>query len=654
MLYSIFSELVNMSLTAAAVILIVTLLRPLLRRAPRAVTFLLWAVVLFRLVCPVSFSANFSLLRAGTTVDNRIQYLPTELIADTVRFREAESIAVVNETASKAFTLVDFSRLALVIGTWVWIIGIAVFLTSGVISLVRLRRCCIGAVRVSGNIYLADGIQVPFVMGILRPCIYLPSHLTENEQKLVLQHEAMHIRRGDPLWKLIAFLVLALHWFNPIAGLGFNLFVRDMEAACDEHVLSGMDENARADYAETLLQISVGRRFPSITPAFGEENPKTRIKSILRYKKPLKIVTVIAVVFAIAFAVILIVNPKAKTGRAGDIIPEFPQITDSYHYYTITLNSTEDIVAGIDYAYGHEEIAPMIYSFLQNLTVEVNPASQSRTENRDMTNTLSLGTNGKNKNFTDIHFSDDFSRVWINNSVKPSYTYVVENPDSVKELFTYLLTGETENVVLDAAIEANRTANETESGYITAIYCPAAQKNEAAIKIGELHAGYVSTYLCTKLSNEYGSGLDLATLDWDKTAAPSDAPSSPESVEFIINDDLRVQIWKSPRLAVIRNGGEEHWFKTAYGDYTEAVEMVLNYSLTQSEREARLEAAEEEPSISPSPTLSPTAEPTPSPTAEPTITPAPTATSSAAVTETPTTTPQPTPDEFETAETPTE
>ncbi|MBP3705192.1 MAG: hypothetical protein J6I98_06630, partial [Clostridia bacterium] len=498
----------------------------------------------------------------------------------------------------------DFSRLAVVLGTWVWIIGIAVFLLVNVISLVRLRRRCIGAVEVEKRVYLADNLQTPFVLGLFRPRICLPSALTEAEQDYILRHERMHIRRGDHIWKLLAFLALALHWFNPVVWLGFRLFVRDMETACDERVLSTMDENARADYAALLLRVSVGYRLPAVSPAFGEDSPKARIKRILRYKKPLKIVTAAAFVVVIVLAALLIANPKAKTAPAAGVIPEFPLCEGEFYCIFVCRNGESSFGYG-----GTPEEYYTIYSSLQNLAVEVKPASESRSEDRDAPNTLALTTNPDSLSTVDFHFSSDFSRLWIDNGVKPSYTYVVEEPDSVRELFTLMLTGKTENTVLDTAIEANRVALDTE--YITAIYCPPAQKDSAAIKVGTLHAQYVAEYLCAKTS-------------WTETLAPGDTPASPESAEFVISDDLRVQIWRSPRLAVIRCGEEEIWFITNYNDYSDAVDLILNYSLRPTDNE---ESTSED-----------TAESSEAPTAEPTATPSPTAPASSAAP-----TPAPTP-----------
>ncbi len=614
MLYSYFPEFLNMSLTASAVILVLVLLRPLLRKAPHAVSMLLWGVVLFRLICPFSFSSSFALLRGAQTVNNRIEYLPAGLIEDTVRLGESHPAAIAAETITEAASgtlgRTDLAQLLLIIGTWGWIIGIAAFLLFNAISLFRLHRQCIGAVKAEKDLYLADYIETPFVFGIFKPRIYLPSTLTESQQKLILQHERTHIARLDPLWKLIAFLALILHWFNPVVWLGFHLFVRDMETTCDERVLSTLSADERADYAETLLYISAGKRTVTVSPAFGEDSPKTRIQRILKYKKPITIVSVLAAVFAVILAVMLLANPKTETGLAGEVIPEFPGSDYKYYGISVCFDPERDEQYGDSsygyYGVGEEDTLGIVY-FLENMSVETIPASESRAENKDKSNTLSLGKmNGVTD--TNVHFNSDFSEVWIDNHVKPSYTYAVQDPDSVRELFTFLLTGQSENILLNAAFESHRIAS-TEQ-YTTAIYCPAMKENSGSIKIGTIHAGYLTHYLYTS--------------DWSRMLTVKEKLPSPESVEFILRDDYRIQIWKEPRRAVIRDGETETWFRTPVNAYSGAVDLAIKYSLTPEEVEALMqeEGAENVSSMA-SPTVSPTAVPTMSPTPEPTATPKP-------------------------------
>lgn len=200
MLYSFFPEFLNMSLTASAVIMIIVLLRPLLRRVPRAISLLLWGTALFRLICPISFSADFSLLRGASTVDNRIQYLPTAYIEDTLQLSETQPSHVIAETVTQAASgslgRTDLAHTLLIIGVWGWIVGIIIFLLINIISMYRLQKRCVGAVRTNGNVYLADRIDTPFVLGIFRPRIYVPSGLTEI-QKILFCSMSKRTLRGS-------------------------------------------------------------------------------------------------------------------------------------------------------------------------------------------------------------------------------------------------------------------------------------------------------------------------------------------------------------------------------------------------------------------------------------------------------------------------
>jgi len=396
----------------------------------------------------------------------------------------------------------------------------------------------------------------------------------------------MHIRRLDPLWKLLAFLALTLHWFNPVVWLGFHLFVQDMETACDEHVLRGMDHNARADYAETLLRLSTGRRFPAVSPAFGEDSPKTRIKSILRYKKPLRIVTAFAAAAAVFIAVLLIANPQTQTGRAGDIIPEFP------HFKTLPTHFSYHQKASRDHGEHtetHENAvgAYAVYSVMRDLTIEAEPTSESRSEDRERAYTYSIGTaNG----MTNIHFDRNFKHMWVDNGVKPSYTYKVKDTHAANHLwwvFSYTNYDQPFSAYEDFTIDNN--------DYSTVIYCPAMDQNSGSIQVGVLQNAYINGYFLTKFPGVlHSDSVSNSTgLKWIEISAPKNTPSSPESIEFILDDNFRIQIWKDPALAVLRWGDVEIWHEIPEDDYESAVELLFSYALTPAEVQERLETETE-------------------------------------------------------------
>lgn len=314
----VFIKVLNMSLTSVYVILFVVAVRFLLRKAPKAYSYGLWSVVLFRLVCPVSLQGVFSLIR-----------IKPNPIADSIMHSEgpqmSPGIGLVDKTSRPVLpsqppagdvTGISPIRLWVSIARTIWLLGIALMLVYGVVSLIRIRSKLTGAVRHRDNIYLADHIDTPFVIGLIRPKICLPSDLSEKEQEFVILHELTHIKRLDHIAKVIAFLALVLHWFNPFVWLAFFLSVKDMEMSCDEKVISSMDAGSRVEYSQVLLNLSTGKRMVAAVPiAFGEGEAKSRLKNVLNYRKPEWWVVAVALVTVVAVVIGLAVNPR--TGDKG-------------------------------------------------------------------------------------------------------------------------------------------------------------------------------------------------------------------------------------------------------------------------------------------------------------------------------------------------
>lgn len=313
--YELLPIVFNMSVTASVAILFVLLARLLLKRAPKIFSYALWAVVLFRLLCPVSITTGFSLLglfdapvTETTTHTTAVEYIPQDVVhtpAPEVKL----PVPGVNQSVNEALPLGDEQTAAdpleapVALATLVWLAGIGVLAAYSVVSLLRLRRKLIGALPLRDNIYLADYIDSPFVMGIFRPKIYLPSSLTEQEQGYIILHEQHHIRRGDHIIKALAFFALCIHWFNPMVWVAFVLSSKDMEMSCDEAVVRKLGEGIRADYSASLLSLATGRRIIAGTPlAFGEGDTKSRIKNLLNWKraKPAMVFLALALVVLVA------------------------------------------------------------------------------------------------------------------------------------------------------------------------------------------------------------------------------------------------------------------------------------------------------------------------------------------------------------------
>ena len=320
---AIFRKILEMSLSAGVVVLAVLAARLILRRAPRRWSYLLWAAVGFRLCCPVSIPAAFSLFRLTALLPAAAQHAPidvgsTGMPAIPLVSGGAASPAyptpviggaaqTVSQTAAAPAAHSLFWWLALI-----WIVGAAALLFWGLIGDLRLQRRLIGATRTEDGVWETDRIKTPFILGLPRPKIYLPLGLTGEVRAWVLAHERQHIRCGDPWARLAAYILLCLHWFNPLCWLAFILMGRDMELRCDEAVLTKAGSGGPG-YSEALLQVAANRRFPAPGPlAFGETDVKTRIKNALNWKRPRFWVTLAAVVLCAVVVAVCVTNPGGK------------------------------------------------------------------------------------------------------------------------------------------------------------------------------------------------------------------------------------------------------------------------------------------------------------------------------------------------------
>ena len=321
--YAFVPKLLNMSLTASVAIVFVLLLRLMLKKAPKVISYALWAVVLFRLLCPVSIESSFSLfglldtpVSESGTVTSSIEYVP-ENIVHTEYPAVTLPVPGVSDTINSTLPqgeeqlVADPLEAPVAIATWVWLAGVLGMAAYSVVSYLRLRQKLLTASPLRGNIYLADEITSPFVMGLLRPKIYLPSDMEDWEQAYIIRHEQHHIRRGDHIIKALAFLALSIHWFNPLVWVAFICSNKDMEMSCDEAVIKKMGADILADYTASLLSLATGKHIIAGMPlAFGEGDTKGRIRNLANWKKPAFWVIVIAVILCITAAVCLLTNPK--------------------------------------------------------------------------------------------------------------------------------------------------------------------------------------------------------------------------------------------------------------------------------------------------------------------------------------------------------
>lgn len=312
----VFQQVVSMSLTAGLVILAICAARLLLRQAPKKFSYWLWAGAAFRLVCPFSFPAAFSLLAlapAAQTVAEtgpltEVSYLPgAGLPAAAPGVGAAD--AVLPQAAGAGQALGLWEALGLV-----WIFGAAALLIGALVAYLRVKRQVATAVKFAHNVYECGAFRSPFVLGFFRPKIYIPFGLEPRQREHVLCHESAHIQRRDYLIKPLGFLLLAIHWFNPLVWLAFHLMSRDMEMSCDEKVLSQLGEEARREYSLSLLSIGSRRRFPAPNPlAFGETGVKERVVNVMKFRRAKRWVTVAAAVAVVAVTAACAANPAGES-----------------------------------------------------------------------------------------------------------------------------------------------------------------------------------------------------------------------------------------------------------------------------------------------------------------------------------------------------
>jgi len=308
-----FSNILNASIAASWMVLAVILLRLILKKAPRWTHVALWGLVAVRLLLPFSIESPFSLIPSTETVPQAI------LVYEGDALQAPASLDIVsNPVFPESVTVdtgetVDRVQVSMVKLTPIWIAGMTALLLYTTVSYWRLKRKVSEAVILRDNIYQSENVGSPFVLGMIKPKIYLPYHMDGQNLSHVVAHEQAHIRRRDHWWKPLGFLLLTVHWFNPLMWLAYVLLCRDIELACDEKVIKELGNEQRADYTQALVACSVGRRMIAACPlAFGEVGVKARVKSVMNYKKPAFWVVVLAVIACVVVAVCFLTNPVSK------------------------------------------------------------------------------------------------------------------------------------------------------------------------------------------------------------------------------------------------------------------------------------------------------------------------------------------------------
>lgn len=351
---AIFLKILNMSITAGWIVLAVVLLRLLLRKAPKWISCLLWALMGIRLVLPFSIESVLSLIPSKETIPPEIITSPSPTIHSGIEYFNSTVNPVISDVLAPDPVKGTIPVVTIVgIATLVWLIGILVMFIYTAVSFLRTRRRVKVSIETEKGIFICDSISTPFILGLIRPKIYLPSTISEEDTQYVLAHERAHLKRRDHLIKPFGFLLLSVYWFNPLLWLGYILLCRDIELACDEKVMKDSSIENKKSYSTALLNCSTQRRMISACPlAFGEVGVKKRIKNILNYKKPAFWIIFVALVISIVASVCLLTNPvEDSTGITPDttvnITTTEPIIIhnteDYFQYHLLMLDGGPDV-----------------------------------------------------------------------------------------------------------------------------------------------------------------------------------------------------------------------------------------------------------------------------------------------------------------------
>ena len=308
---NLFLTIVNMSITATWVVLAFTVLRPLLKKVPKWVNCFLWGIVALRLCLPFSLESVFSLIPSTETIPTNITTSAKPQIDTGVGVVNS----VVNQVISDSFTpdpsySVNPLQVVVSVASYIWLIGLVLMVIYCAVSYIMLKRKVSASVHYNNNIYYCDNIETPFILGVIKPKIYIPSGVNESDLQFILEHEKSHIKRKDYLIKPLSFLILSVYWFNPAIWLWYILLCRDIESACDEKAIKFYDNEYKKLYSTALLNCSTQKRIIMACPvAFGETGVKQRIKSVLNYKKPAFWVVDFAIILTVWLTIFFVTNP---------------------------------------------------------------------------------------------------------------------------------------------------------------------------------------------------------------------------------------------------------------------------------------------------------------------------------------------------------
>lgn len=376
---AVFLKMFNMSITASWLILAVILIRFVFKKAPKWLNCALWALVAVRLICPFSFESVLSLIPSAETVPENIGYSDLPSINSGISSVNQAVNPIISQNFAPDYTeSVNPMQIVTAASSVIWLVGVAVLLIYSLVSYIQIRKKVKISMPLSGNILLCDSIASPFILGIFKPKIYLPSAMPEEQRQYVIAHEKAHLKRRDHWWKPLGFLVLTAYWFNPLIWVAYILLCRDIELACDERVIKAMGEESKKSYSEALLSCSIPRKMIAACPvAFGEVGVKDRIKNVLSYKKPAFWVIIAAVVISVIAAVCFMTNPSNSDigGKVYEV---------SKYYHSSVVDGRKLVEQNIRYSISDDlMMAKISGSYVDEIGV-ISPIEETQNELVDM------------------------------------------------------------------------------------------------------------------------------------------------------------------------------------------------------------------------------------------------------------------------------
>ncbi len=415
----IFINILNMSITASYFVAALIIFRALFRKIPKWISCVLWGLVGLRLILPFSFESILSIIPSAQTIPPDIMLQREPHITSGIPALNYSVNPIINEAfAPEIYASVNPLQIVLFILSVIWLAGTAFMLIYTLVSYLLLKKKTKESIKTSDGVYICDAIDTPFILGVIKPKIFLPSEISEDSREFIIFHEKAHIKRGDHLWKPLGFILLSVYWFNPLLWAAYIFLCRDIEAACDEKVLKEQGEDIKKLYSETLLNFSAPKKLISACPlAFGETGVKTRIKNILNYKKPTFWVIITAVILSIVLTVLFMTNPST---RIDDL--------DGYGYIFKDIEKLQFFVDNDKFIYTTEDPKDELKE-IKRIRLERTPIDESRDESRDKAYRIEIDDE------TSINIDESFSNLWLNDGTRPSYTYRITNPDVIKNLF---------------------------------------------------------------------------------------------------------------------------------------------------------------------------------------------------------------------------